>query len=287
MARTGCGRDHHGVGVATSAAGGHTRVLPTMGRGLGIVSGARIHRNSLVNTPLIITTYVNAGAYTITLPVRGQSRAALEHRRRRRGSTQGVALRWIRLVIAAGLARVRLVLHEQGSLWHSRPAIEKGLERRCRRVAVDIQQLAATVPRAGVDPCAVRALIVAARLQHCAVHGRQQPLAVRVDETLVKTAPSSSHVRESQYSLCCWKNNWKSGKAGKFASVFPNRCLVGLMLVRIIKRLLRKQSGLDLICKDCTGQYKRISADWYQPAHSHRESKSHTHILERGTGSRR
>ena len=31
MARTGCGRDHHGVGVATSAAGGHTRVLPTTG----------------------------------------------------------------------------------------------------------------------------------------------------------------------------------------------------------------------------------------------------------------
>jgi hypothetical protein len=43
MARTGCGRDHHGVGVVTSAAGGHTRVLPT--------TGGPAHRGSAQRRP--------------------------------------------------------------------------------------------------------------------------------------------------------------------------------------------------------------------------------------------
>jgi hypothetical protein len=70
---------------------------------------------------------------------------------------------------------------------------------------------------------------------------------VRVDETLVKNAPVQFPCERVPESIHCL------GKATGKASVFPHRCLVGLMLVGIIKRLLRKQSGLDLICKDCTG----------------------------------
>ena len=99
-------------------------------------------------------------------------------------------------------------------LWPLCSTANKSLKSSGRRESVDVEQLAAAMPRARVDPAAIGEPVHATSLENGFVHGLEKPLAVRVDE------------------------------GGR---------LVVLVLVGVVEGLLGEESGLDFVCENGTG----------------------------------
>ena len=90
--------------------------------------------------------------------------------------------RRIRFVVTASFAWIWFVLEKQSLLRSLCSTANESLESSGRRETVDVEQLAAAMPRARVDPPAIREAVDATSVQDGFVHGLQKPLAVRVDE---------------------------------------------------------------------------------------------------------